>query len=60
MSALLPVIGPMMIGWVPVGLVMAVLVYYPSLWSIETYQKKRGERLKRKRSAASQNNVNKS
>ena len=58
-SALLPVIGPMMIGWVPVGLVMAVLVYYPSLWSIETYQKKRGERLKRKRGAASQNNANK-
>jgi uncharacterized protein (DUF2062 family) len=49
---LLPVIGPMMIGWVPVGLVLAIAVYYPSLWSIEAYQKQRHDHMERKRSAA--------
>jgi uncharacterized protein (DUF2062 family) len=42
----------MMIGWVPVGLVLAIAVYYPSLWSIEAYQKQRHDHMERKRSAA--------
>ena len=54
LGSLLPVVGPMMLGWVPVGLVLGVIVYYPSYWSIETYQVKRRARLDRKREAASQ------
>lgn len=54
-SSLAPVVGPMMIGWVPVGLVLGVAVYYPSYWSIEAYQKRRAARLQKKRAAAAGN-----
>ena len=57
MGTLLPVIGPMMIGWLPIGLIMGLIVYYPSLWSIEAYQKQRQERIERKRSAAEENDA---
>ncbi|MDB2406037.1 DUF2062 domain-containing protein, partial [Alphaproteobacteria bacterium] len=59
MGALLPVIGPMMIGWLPVGLILGIAVYYPSLWSIEAYQRQRIDRLERKRSAAAKKGANK-
>lgn len=59
MGALLPVIGPMMIGWLPVGLILGIAVYYPSLWSIEAYQRQRSDRLERKRSAAAKKGANK-
>ena len=59
LGSLLPVVGPMMIGWLPVGLVLGVAVYYPSYWSIETYQKRRQLRLQRKREAAARNDANK-
>ena len=48
LGVLLPVIGPMMIGWLPM-MIMGLIVYYPSLWSIEAYQKQRQERIERKR-----------
>ncbi|MBT7642429.1 MAG: DUF2062 domain-containing protein [Rhodobiaceae bacterium] len=51
-GTLLPLIGPMLLGWIPVGLVLGALVYYPSYWSIETYQVRRRARLDRKRNAA--------
>ena len=57
LGVLLPVIGPMMIGWLPIGLIMGLIVYYPSLWSIEAYQKQRQERIERKRSAAEENDA---
>ncbi|MCH1569399.1 MAG: DUF2062 domain-containing protein [Alphaproteobacteria bacterium] len=57
MGTLIPVIGPMLIGWLPVGLIMGVAVYYPSFWSIEAYQKQRRARIDRKRGALAENNV---
>lgn len=60
MSVLLPVIGPMMLGWVPVGLVLALAVYYPSYWSIEAYQRKRRVRLDKKRALELQKGASKS
>lgn len=42
------VLVPMFIGWLPVGLVLGVTVYYPSLWAVEAYQKQRAVRLARK------------
>ena len=57
MGTLLPVISPMMIGWLPIGLIMGLIVYYPSLWSIAAYQKQRNERIERKRGAAEENNA---
>ncbi len=59
MSTLIPLIGPMMIGWLPIGLIMGVVVYYPSFWSIDAYQKNRRMRLERKRGAVGQNDANK-
>ena len=55
-STLLPFIGPMMIGMFPVGLILAVATYYPSLWMIKAYQKRRKHRLilKRKKLRAKQ------
>ena len=47
----------MMIGWLPIGLIMGLIVYHPSLWSIEAYQKQRQERIERKRSAAEENDA---
>ncbi len=52
LDSLVPIIGPMFVGWIPVGFVLGILVYYPSYWRIEAYQKQRRERLKRKRAAA--------
>jgi uncharacterized protein (DUF2062 family) len=49
----------MMIGWLPVGLILGIAVYYPSLWSIEAYQRQRIDRLERKRSAAAKKGANK-
>ncbi len=44
-----PVILPMLVGSLPVGLVLGVATYYPSLWAIRLYQKRRGIRLAKKR-----------
>lgn len=46
-SALLPVILPMAVGGLVVGTVMAVVTYYPSLWAVRFYQKRRRDKLKR-------------
>ncbi|HAL85133.1 MAG: hypothetical protein CML80_06390 [Rhodobiaceae bacterium] len=46
-EALLPVILPMAIGGVVVGIVMAVATYYPSLWGVRFYQKRRRDKLDR-------------
>ena len=46
-EALLPVILPMAIGGVVVGIVMAVATYYPSLWAVRFYQKRRRAKLDR-------------
>jgi uncharacterized protein (DUF2062 family) len=46
-EALLPVILPMAIGGVVVGIVMAVATYYPSLWAVLFYQKRRRDKLDR-------------
>lgn len=45
-------IVPMLVGWVPVGLVLGIATYYPSLWAVETYQKRRATRIARKAKAA--------
>ena len=47
MSALLPVILPMAVGGLVVGTVMAVATYYPSLWAVRFYQKRRRDKLER-------------
>ena len=47
MSALLPVILPMAVGGLVVGTVMAVAAYYPSLWAVRFYQKRRRDKLQR-------------
>ena len=47
MSALLPVILPMAVGGLVVGTVMAVATYYPSLWAVRFYQKRRRDKLRR-------------
>ena len=47
MSALLPVILPMAVGGLVVGTVMAVATYYPSLWAVRFYQKRRRDKLQR-------------
>ena len=47
MSALLPVILPMTVGGLVVGTVMAVATYYPSLWAVRFYQKRRRDKLQR-------------
>ena len=39
----------MVIGGVVVGMVMAVATYYPSLWAVGFYQKRRRDKLKRSR-----------
>jgi uncharacterized protein (DUF2062 family) len=44
-----PVILPMLIGSLPVGLVLGVATYYPSLWAIKIYQKRRLLRIGKKR-----------
>ena len=46
-EALLPVILPMAIGGVVVGIVMAVATYYPSLWAVRFYQKRRRDKFDR-------------
>lgn len=46
-SALLPVILPMAVGGLVVGTVMAVVTYYPSLWAVRFYQKRRRDKLER-------------
>ena len=46
-SALLPVILPMAVGGLVVGSVMAVATYYPSLWAVRFYQKRRRDKLER-------------
>lgn len=51
LGTLVPIVGPMMLGWLPVGLVMGICVYYPSYWSIAAYQKQRSKRIERKRKA---------
>lgn len=51
-SALLPVVLPMAVGGVPIGLLMGVLTYYPGHWAIRIYQLKRRERLARAQAAA--------
>ena len=47
MSALLPVILPMAVGGLVVGTVMAVATYYPSLWAVRFYQKRRRDKRQR-------------
>ena len=44
-----PVILPMLVGSIPVGLVLGVSTYYPSLWAIELYQNRRRAVLAAKR-----------
>lgn len=51
------VLVPMFIGWLPVGLVLGVVTYYPSLWTVQAYQKQRAARLARKRKAADAKNA---
>ena len=46
-SALLPVILPMAVGGLVVGTVMAVATYYPSLWAVRFYQKRRRDKFER-------------
>ena len=46
-SSLLPVILPMAVGGLVVGTVMAVATYYPSLWAVRFYQKRRRDKLQR-------------
>ncbi|MEC8095262.1 MAG: DUF2062 domain-containing protein, partial [Pseudomonadota bacterium] len=46
-SALLPVILPMAVGGLVIGTVMAVVTYYPSLWAVRFYQKRRRDKLVR-------------
>ena len=41
LSTFRPVVLPMMLGSIPVGLMLGVATYYPSLWAIEIYQKRR-------------------
>lgn len=48
---------PMMLGWVPVGLVLGVVTYYPSLWTVQAYQKRRALRLARKAKAEAEKNA---
>jgi uncharacterized protein (DUF2062 family) len=49
LELLQPVILPMLIGSLPVGLVLGVATYYPSLWGVRVYQKRRLARLEKKR-----------
>ena len=46
-SALFPVILPMAVGGLVVGTVMSVATYYPSLWAVRFYQKRRRDKLQR-------------
>ena len=46
-STLLPMILPMAIGGIVLGMVMAVATYYPSLWAVCFYQKRRRDKLER-------------
>lgn len=48
---------PMMIGWVPVGLVLGFATYYPSLWAVQAYQTRRTARLARKAKAQAEKNA---
>lgn len=48
---------PMMLGWVPVGLVLGLVTYYPSLWTVQAYQKRRALRLARKAKAEAEKNA---
>ena len=54
-----PVILPMLVGSLPVGLALGVATYYPSLWAIKIYQKRRGFRIEKKRRDLAQRNANK-
>ncbi|MDC0147673.1 DUF2062 domain-containing protein [Alphaproteobacteria bacterium] len=49
LELLQPVILPMLIGSVPVGLLLGVATYYPSLLGVRVYQKRRAIRLEKKR-----------
>ena len=46
-GTLLPMILPMAIGGIVLGIVMAVATYYPSLWAVRFYQKRRHDKLGR-------------
>ena len=41
------ILVPMAIGGLVVGIVMAVATYYPSLWAVRFYQKRRRDKLNR-------------
>ena len=56
-EAPLETILPMMIGWVPVGLVLGFATYYPSLWAVQAYQTRRTARLARKAKAQAEKNA---
>ncbi|HCQ82222.1 MAG TPA: DUF2062 domain-containing protein [Rhodobiaceae bacterium] len=47
LSTLWPVIFPMLVGGIPVGIAMGVATYYPSLWAVRFYQEKRRAKLAR-------------
>ncbi|MEL0072277.1 MAG: DUF2062 domain-containing protein [Rhodobiaceae bacterium] len=51
LSSLMPIIGPMMTGSIPLGLTFAVMTYYPSYWSIAAYQRRRQRILLRRQHA---------
>lgn len=51
LSSLMPIIGPMMTGSIPLGLTFAVMTYYPSYWSIAAYQRRRQRILLRRQQA---------
>ena len=51
-STLLPVILPMAVGGLVIGIVMGVATYYPSLWAVQFYQKRRRVKLERAQAAA--------
>lgn len=44
-----PVIFPMAVGSLPIGIAVAICVYYPSRGAINLYQRKRATRINRKR-----------
>jgi uncharacterized protein (DUF2062 family) len=51
LSTLGPAILPMLLGAIPIGLVLGVATYYPSLWAIEIYQKRREAMMAKKAKA---------
>ena len=44
----MPVIVPMAVGAIPIGIVVAIVVYYPSRATINLYQRRRAARLLKK------------